>query len=143
MTWLKDGKVISTSLTRGRTESLAYAAALMLLRPWRAKRPSTLASFAAVSLQPSVAMNFWAVERHRAVCSVKMTVAVDAKDVHDKGNSDTASYGSQKSLAFTVAWLRAVLSKPHTALKWTATENMWVDGGTKMMDLTHTHTCVQ
>ena len=73
----------------------------------------------------------------RAVSSVKMTVAVDAKDVHDKGNSDTASFGSQKSLAFTVAWLRAVLRKPNTALKWTATENMWVDGGTKLMDLSH------
>ncbi|CAE7729826.1 dnaJ, partial [Symbiodinium pilosum] len=32
-------------------------------------------------------------------------VVVDAKDVHDKGNSDTSSYGTQKSLAFTVAWL--------------------------------------
>ena len=32
-------------------------------------------------------------------------VVVDAKDVHDKGDSDTSSYGTQKSLAFTVAWL--------------------------------------
>jgi len=31
-----------------------------------------------------------------AMNAVPMTVAVDAKDVHDKGNSDTASYGSQK-----------------------------------------------
>ena len=43
--------------------------------------------------------------------AVPMTVAVDAKDVHDKGNSDTASYGSQKSLAFTVAWIRSVLRR--------------------------------
>ncbi|CAE7399786.1 Ank3 [Symbiodinium necroappetens] len=33
---------------------------------------------------------------------VYSTVVVDAKDVHDKGNSDTSSFGSQKSLAFTV-----------------------------------------
>lgn len=69
--------------------------------------------------------------------AVPMTVAVDAKDVHDKGNSDTASYGSQKSLAFTVAWIRSVLRRPNTALKWTSTENMWIDAGTKLLDLTH------
>ena len=40
-----------------------------------------------------------------AINAVKMTVVVDAKDVHEKGNSDTATYGSQKSLAFTVAWM--------------------------------------
>ena len=56
-----------------------------------------------------------------AISAVGMTLTVDAKDVHDKGNSDTASYGSQKSLAFTVAWMRQVLGKPNTALKWTAT----------------------
>ena len=39
--------------------------------------------------------------------SVGLTVVVDAKDVHGKANSDTSSFGSQKSLAFTVAWLRA------------------------------------
>ena len=72
-----------------------------------------------------------------AISAVRMTVVVDAKDVHDKGNSDTATYGSQKSLAFTVAWMRSVLRKPNTCLKWTSTENMWVDGGTKLMDLTH------
>ena len=72
-----------------------------------------------------------------AISAVWLTVAVDAKDVHDKNNSDTTTYGSQKSLAFTVAWMRSVLRSPHTALKWTSTENMWVDGGTKQMDLTH------
>ena len=71
---------------------------------------------------------------------VPMTAVVDAKDVHDKGNSDTASYGSQKSLAFTVAWMRSVLKRPSTGLKWTAAENMWVDAGTKEMDLTHLRT---
>ena len=66
-----------------------------------------------------------------------MTVVVCAKDIHDEGNSNTAMYGSQKSLAFTVAWLRSILRKPNTSLKWTSTENMWADGGTKMMDLAH------
>ena len=69
--------------------------------------------------------------------SVPLTVVVDAKDVHDKGNSDTSSFGSQKSLAFTVAWLRAVLRRPNTRLRWTSTANMFVDAGTKDMDLTH------
>ncbi|CAJ1414999.1 unnamed protein product [Effrenium voratum] len=76
-------------------------------------------------------------EFERNIDTVGLTVVVDAKDVYDKSNSDTASYGSQKSLAFTVAWMRAFLRRPNTALKWTSTENMWVDGGTKAMDLTH------
>ena len=59
-----------------------------------------------------------------AINAVKMTVVVYAKDIHDEGNSDTAMYGSQKSLAFTVAWLRSILRKPNTSLKWTSTENM-------------------
>ena len=63
--------------------------------------------------------------------------ATSTKDVHDKGNSDTPSFGSQKSLAFTIGWLRAILRRPHTALKWTATSNMWIDALTKDMDLTH------
>ena len=33
--------------------------------------------------------------------------------------------------------MRSVLRRPNTALKWTATENMWVDAGTKEMDLGH------
>ena len=49
-------------------------------------------------------------EMDRSLNSVPLTVVVDAKDVHDKANSDTSSFGSQKSLAFTIAWLRAVLS---------------------------------
>ena len=63
----------------------------------------------------------------------------DAKDVYDKGTSDTPTYGAQKSLAFTVAWLRDVLSQPNTMLRWTATENMFVDCGTKDMDNDHMH----
>ena len=68
---------------------------------------------------------------------IPLTVVVDAKDVFDKASSDTPSYGSQKSLAFTVAWVRSVLRKPNTSLRWTSTENLFVDGGTKDMDLSH------
>ena len=73
----------------------------------------------------------------RSLNSVPLTVVVDAKDVHDKGNSDTSSFGSQKSLAFTVAWLRSVLKRPNTSLRWTSTSNMFCDAGTKYMDVTH------
>ena len=69
--------------------------------------------------------------------SVPLCVVVDAKDVYDKSNSDSNSFASQKSLAFTIAWLRSVLRRPNTSLRWTSTENMCSDGGTKEMDLTH------
>ena len=72
-----------------------------------------------------------------AMDSVSMQVVVDAKDVHDKTNSDTTSFGAQKSLAFVVAWLRSELRRPNTQLKWTSTENMRADGGTKLMSLAH------
>ena len=72
-----------------------------------------------------------------AMDSIPMVVVVDAKDVHDKSNSDTPSYGAQKSLAFTVSWMRSELRRPNTSLRWTSTENMWCDGGTKLMDLSH------
>ena len=49
-----------------------------------------------------------------AMDSISMQVVVDAKDVHDKTNSDTPSYGAQKSLAFSVAWLRSELRRPRT-----------------------------
>ena len=71
--------------------------------------------------------------------SVPLTVVTDAKDVFDKGNSDTPSFGSQKSLAFTVSWLRSTLRRPNTALRWTATENMLIDALTKDMDPSHLH----
>ena len=62
---------------------------------------------------------------------------VDAKDNYDKCNNDTPTYGSQKSLAFTIiiAWIRSMLRKDSTEMKWTATDNMFVDGGTKLMKL--------
>jgi hypothetical protein len=44
--------------------------------------------------------------------SSSMRVVTDAKDVYDRCSSDTSSYGSQKSLAFTIAWLRAMLQRP-------------------------------
>ena len=69
--------------------------------------------------------------------SIGLTVVTDAKDVYDKGSSDTHSYGSQKSLAFTVAWIRGMLQRASTSLRWTSTENMFVDAGTKDMDLAH------
>ena len=68
---------------------------------------------------------------------VSLKLVVDAKDVYDKCHSDTPSYGSQKSLAFTVAWIREELRKEGTDIAWTATSNMFVDCGTKEMDQTH------
>ena len=75
--------------------------------------------------------------------TVPLVVVTDAKDVYDKNTSDTPSYGSQKSLAFTVAWLRNLLRREGTKLKWTSTENTWVDGGTKDMNLDHMHKIIQ
>lgn len=89
---------------------------------------------------------FWGVLRglpvlqdRLSVNEIPLTVVTDAKDVYDKNTSDTTSYGSQKSLAFTIAWLRAQLRLPRTQLRWTSTENMFVDAGTKDMDLQHIH----
>ena len=73
----------------------------------------------------------------RSLNSVPLTVVVDAKDVFDKASSDTSSFGSQKSLAFTIAWMRTTLRRPNTRLRWTSTANMFADAGTKEMDLTH------
>ena len=68
--------------------------------------------------------------------SISMCVVTDAKDVYDRCSSDTSSYGSQKSLAFTIAWLRAMLQRPNK-LRWTSTMNMFIDCGTKEMDVSH------
>ena len=72
-----------------------------------------------------------------AVDKVPCTCVVDAKDAHDKVISDTASWGSAKSLAFTIAWLKQQFRRANISLRWTATENMFVDAGTKEMDNTH------
>ena len=74
-----------------------------------------------------------------SLTAIPLTAVTDAKDVYDKGNSDTPSFGSQKSLAFTVSWLRSVLRQPNTCLRWTSTQNMIIDALTKDMDLTHLH----
>ena len=71
--------------------------------------------------------------------SIPLTVITDAKDVFDKNNSDTPSFGSQKSLAFSISWLRSSLRRPNTALRWTATENMLTDALTKDMDPSYLH----
>ena len=48
----------------------------------------------------------YSVDRRNAEASnnvIPMVLVVDAKDVYDKSTSDTPSYGSQKSLACTIA----------------------------------------
>lgn len=74
---------------------------------------------------------------------IPLTIVIDAKDVYDRGMSDTSSFGSQKSLAFSVAWLRAQLRRANTCLRWTSTANMFVDAGTKNMDVTHLHSVLE
>lgn len=64
-------------------------------------------------------------------------VVTDAEDVHDRVGSDTSTYGNQKALAFTVAWIRQTLRQPRTGLRWTSTENLFVDSGTKDMSSQH------
>ena len=90
----------------------------------------------------NVAVSGSAEDYHRScvdaeINAVNLVIVVDAKDVHDKASSDTSSFGSQKSLAFTIAWLRAVLRRPNTCVRWTATSNMFADAGAKHMDLSH------
>ncbi len=72
-----------------------------------------------------------------AVAAVSLTAVVDAKDTHDKVCSDTSSHGQQKSLAFSVAWLKQQFKAGNTSLRWCATDNMVVDALTKEMDTTH------
>lgn len=93
----------------------------------------------ATLLDPSITAR----QADEASNAIRMTTVVDAKDVHDKSNSDTSTYGTQKSLAFSIAWMRSVLRRPNTALRWTSTENMGVDGGTKQMDLSHMRRIMQ
>ena len=71
--------------------------------------------------------------------SVPLLVVTDAKDAFDKSCSETPSYGSQKSLAFTISWIRSMLARCNTSMRWTATENMIVDCGTKELDPQHLH----
>ena len=69
--------------------------------------------------------------------SIPLTIVTDAKDLYDKATSDTPSYGAQKSLAFSIAWLRGMLAQGNTSIRWTSTENMFVDAGTKDMEVEH------
>ena len=71
--------------------------------------------------------------------AVPMMTVTDAKDAYDKSCSDTPSYGSQKSLAFTIAWIRTMLNRCNTSLRWTSAENMIIDCGTKPMDYSQLH----
>ena len=66
---------------------------------------------------------------------IPLQLVTDAKDNFDKCNSDTPTYGSQKSLAFTIA--QPALRKENTTMSWTSTQNMFADGGTKLMKLEH------
>ena len=45
----------------------------------------------------------------------------------------------RKGLCFSIAWIRTELAKERTDLKWTNTENMFVDCGTKEMPADHVH----
>ena len=65
---------------------------------------------------------------HLEITKVPLVGVTDAKDTHDRVNSDTG-FGSQKSLMFTIANLRQNLRRPQTALRWTATANMFIDAG--------------
>ena len=65
---------------------------------------------------------------------ILFNLVTDAKDVYDTGMTDTATYGSQKPLAFTKACRREMFCKPRTTLSWTCTENMQCDCGTKDME---------
>jgi hypothetical protein len=49
---------------------------------------------------------------------IPLNLVTDAKDVYiyEKGMTDTATYGSQKSLASTIAWMREVFTKPRIRL---------------------------
>jgi hypothetical protein len=69
--------------------------------------------------------------------TIPLVGVVDAKDTYDKVGSDTSTFGQQKALAFTVAWLRQQFRRPSMFLRWTSTENMFADAGTKLMDTSH------
>ena len=67
-----------------------------------------------------------------SVDRVRLVAVTDAKDTHDKVASETTT-GAQKSLAYTVAWLRSVFRRMMAEVRWTATENMFMDAATKDM----------
>lgn len=70
------------------------------------------------------------------VCLAPLMGVTDAKDCYDRVTQDLG-FGTQKSLAFTIAAIRQQLRRPQTFYRWTSAQNMWVDGGTKHMDKTN------
>ena len=70
------------------------------------------------------------------ISKVPMVGVTDAKDVFDRVTQDVG-FGTQKSLMFSIANLRQQLKRPNTQYRWTATDNLFVDGGTKLMSSDH------
>ena len=69
-----------------------------------------------------------------ALDQVECMAVVDAKDTHDKCSSDTSSHGAQKSLAFTVGYLKQYFRRSSNSIRWVETENQLADCLTKDMD---------
>jgi hypothetical protein len=67
---------------------------------------------------------------------VPVVAVTDAKDTHDKALSDTSTHGAQKSLAFSIGFLKRYFRQPATALRWVETENQLSDALTKDMEAT-------
>ena len=79
---------------------------------------------------------------HMLATRVPLTGVTDAKDCYDRVTSDTG-FGSQKSLMYSIANIRQQLRRPQTTYRWTATSNMFVDSGTKLMDGSHLRQTLQ
>ena len=73
---------------------------------------------------------------------VPLTGVTDAKVGYHRVTSDTG-FGSQKSLMYSMANIRQQLRRPQTTYRWTATSNMFVDSGTKLMDGSHLRQTLQ
>ena len=58
------------------------------------------------------------------VCLVPLMGVTDAKDCYDRVSQDVG-FGTQKSLAFTIAAIRQQLRRPQTSYRWTSTQNIW------------------
>eukprot|EP00913_Durusdinium_trenchii_P034313 g32105.t1 len=76
------------------------------------------------------------------VTNVPLTGVTDAKDCYDRVTSDVG-FGNQKSLMFSIANIRQRLRRPQTQYRWTSTQNMFIDCGTKMTDSAHFRQTVQ
>lgn len=48
---------------------------------------------------------------------VPLVAVVDTTDTHHKVTTNTPTHGSQKSLAFSIAWLRQQFRRPSTFLR--------------------------